>query len=330
MTGRPAGRERVLARVPRVAERVVAVADVHGALARDDAVRPSARTREHEVVSAQVEGLHRRWVQREQRPKRARGRPQRLQEARVHAAPGETALRPALVVDGGEQVRLGERVAQREEHAFGAADVARRPRLDRLLGGIDVAWAPAPAPLALSPGVPLVLTVHDRSFEQRPRDFTRYERLWHRLTRPRALAARARAVVCDTDAVRADLASAWGVDATVVPPGPLLAPPPAPAPRPSAGNHAAPLRSVERHVEPAPQFVVVDSGSSDGGADVARAHGADTIILGGNPGFGAANNAGPQRAQHDGAVLLNPDCEAIDGSLTALAARAARGDALLV
>jgi glycosyltransferase involved in cell wall biosynthesis len=133
---------------------------------------------------------------------------------------------------------------------FGSAAVARRPRLDRLLGGIDVAWAPAPAPLALSPGVPLVLTVHDRSFEQRPRDFTRYERLWHRLTRPRALAARARAVVCDTDAVRADLASAWGVDATVVPPGPLLAPPPAPAPRSSAGNHAAPYLLFVGALEP--------------------------------------------------------------------------------
>ena len=105
---------------------------------------------------------------------------------------------------------------------FGAAAVARRPRLDRLLGGVDVVWAPAPAPLALSAGVPLVLTVHDRSFEERPGDFTRYERAWHRLARPRALAARAAAVVCDADAVRADIARAWGVDATVVSPGPLL------------------------------------------------------------------------------------------------------------
>ena len=105
---------------------------------------------------------------------------------------------------------------------FGAAAVARRPRLDRLLGGVDVVWAPAPAPLALSAGVPLVLSVHDRSFEERPRDFTAYERAWHRLARPRALAVRAAAVVCDADAVRADIARAWGVDATVVSPGPLL------------------------------------------------------------------------------------------------------------
>jgi glycosyltransferase involved in cell wall biosynthesis len=110
---------------------------------------------------------------------------------------------------------------------FGAATVVRRPRLDRLLGGVDVLWAPAPAPLAVSPGVPLVLTVHDRSFEVRPGDFTPYERLWHRLARPRALAARADAVVCDADAVRADIERAWGVRATVVAPGVLDAPPPA-------------------------------------------------------------------------------------------------------
>jgi glycosyltransferase involved in cell wall biosynthesis len=111
---------------------------------------------------------------------------------------------------------------------FGAAAVARRPRLDRLLGGVDVVWAPAPAPLAVSPGVPLVLTVHDRSFEERPGDFTAYERLWHRLARPRAVAARAAALVCDTEAGRADLARAWGVEATVVSPGPLATPAPAP------------------------------------------------------------------------------------------------------
>jgi glycosyltransferase involved in cell wall biosynthesis len=109
---------------------------------------------------------------------------------------------------------------------FGAAALVRRPRLDRLLGGVDVVWAPAPAPLAVSPGVPLVLTVHDRSFEERPGDFTRYERLWHRLARPRALAAGADAVVCDADAGRADLERAWGVRATVVSPGPLEVPAP--------------------------------------------------------------------------------------------------------
>jgi len=96
---------------------------------------------------------------------------------------------------------------------FGAAALTDRPRLDLLLGGgLDVVWAPAPAPLALSRGVPFVLTVHDRSFEIRPHDFTAYERLWHRLARPRLLARRATRLLTDTAAVRAELGAAWAVD----------------------------------------------------------------------------------------------------------------------
>jgi glycosyltransferase involved in cell wall biosynthesis len=118
---------------------------------------------------------------------------------------------------------------------FGSAAAVGRPRLDRLLGGgLDVVWAPAPAPLALSPGVPLVLTVHDRSWEQRPQDFTAYERAWHRLARPRRLARRAAGVVCLTRAGRADLIESWGL-----PPGRVHAVPSAAAVR-SAGAAAPP------------------------------------------------------------------------------------------
>jgi glycosyltransferase involved in cell wall biosynthesis len=97
---------------------------------------------------------------------------------------------------------------------FGAAALSGRPRLEALLGGdCDVVWAPAPAPLALGPGTPFVLTVHDRSWERRPGDFTPYERAWHRLARPRRLARRAERVLCDAEAVRAELIAAWGLDA---------------------------------------------------------------------------------------------------------------------
>ena len=52
---------------------------------------------------------------------------------------------------------------------FGAAAVCGRPRFDRLLGGaVDVVWAPTIAPMALSRGMPLVLTIQDLSFELRP------------------------------------------------------------------------------------------------------------------------------------------------------------------
>jgi len=92
----------------------------------------------------------------------------------------------------------------------------------------------------------------------------------------------------------------------------------------SAGPLPALLASLDRLPEP-PQLVVVDTASSDDGPALARAAGAEVVELGANPGFGAANNAGVERARHDVTVLLNPDCELLDGSLALLAERARDG-----
>lgn len=124
---------------------------------------------------------------------------------------------------------------------FGAAAVARRPTLAGLLGGVDVAWLPAPAPVAA--GSPYVLTVHDRSWERRPQDFSAYERAWHRVARPRALARGAAAVTADSHAVAAELAAAWGVQATVVSPGVDHTSPPA-----AAGREPVAARRPDRYV----------------------------------------------------------------------------------
>jgi glycosyltransferase involved in cell wall biosynthesis len=106
---------------------------------------------------------------------------------------------------------------------FLSAALVGRPRLDRLVGGCDVAWVPAPAPVAVSAAVPLVLTVHDLSFEHRPADFGRYERLWHRAARPRAIARRAARVIAVSETVRRQLLSEWGLPperVVTVPSGP--------------------------------------------------------------------------------------------------------------
>ncbi len=91
-----------------------------------------------------------------------------------------------------------------------ASGIIRRPRLDRLFKSqIDLFWAPAPAPLALSSEIPLVLTVHDLSFESSPRHFTAYERFWHRVANPRRLAKRASQVIAVSNTTARELCSAW-------------------------------------------------------------------------------------------------------------------------
>jgi N-acetylglucosaminyl-diphospho-decaprenol L-rhamnosyltransferase len=90
------------------------------------------------------------------------------------------------------------------------------------------------------------------------------------------------------------------------------------------------LRSIDAHLHPSPQVVAVDSGSTDDGAELARAAGAEVVSLDANRGFGAATNAGVERARHEITALLNPDCELLDAGLATLVARAAETEALLV
>jgi glycosyltransferase involved in cell wall biosynthesis len=111
---------------------------------------------------------------------------------------------------------------------FGVAAVTGRPRLDKILDGCDVVWSPTIAPLAVSAGVPFVLTVHDLSFEHRAADFSPYERAWHRAARPRRLARRADSIIVDSEAVRRQLIAEWGIDSDrveTVAPGPGRPPP---------------------------------------------------------------------------------------------------------
>ena len=118
-------------------------------------------------------------------------------------------------------VDLVRRRSRRLRHL--AAALAGRPRLERSLAGrIDVAWAPAPAPLAVGRSVPLVLTVHDLSFAERRGDYTAYERLWHDLARLGALARRAARLLADSRVTAEAALDRWRLDparVVVVPPG---------------------------------------------------------------------------------------------------------------
>jgi N-acetylglucosaminyl-diphospho-decaprenol L-rhamnosyltransferase len=92
------------------------------------------------------------------------------------------------------------------------------------------------------------------------------------------------------------------------------------------------LASLERHL-PAAQVVVVDSGSSDAGAERARSWrdgAAEVLVLKENVGFGRAVNAGLALVQRPVTALLNPDVELLDSSLAAAAREALREPGRLI
>ena len=131
-------------------------------------------------------------------------------EELVRCFPGDDYV---VVVPGGaaEPPPAGRVVSSRlpGRVIFAAARLAGRPRLDSLAGGCDVAWIPAPAPVAVSTATPVVLTLHDLSFEHAPHEYSRYDRLWHRLARPRALAGGAARVLCVSRAVQREATAEW-------------------------------------------------------------------------------------------------------------------------
>jgi N-acetylglucosaminyl-diphospho-decaprenol L-rhamnosyltransferase len=89
---------------------------------------------------------------------------------------------------------------------------------------------------------------------------------------------------------------------------------------------AALLGSIERHL-PGAQVVVVDSGSSDGGAALARGWRdgqAEVVVLAENVGFGRGVNEGLRRVSRPLTALLNPDVELVDASLLSAAEEARR------
>ena len=71
-------------------------------------------------------------------------------------------------------------------------------------------------------------------------------------------------------------------------------------------------------------LVVVDTGPDDGGAELARRHGATVVERRDNPGFGAACNLALEHVTEDITVLLNPDTLDGSGALRRLAARASQ------
>ncbi|MDP4000577.1 MAG: glycosyltransferase family 1 protein [bacterium] len=93
---------------------------------------------------------------------------------------------------------------------------AGRPSLRQLLGDVDVFFMPNLGFLPRLQDTPLVLTVHDLSFERSPELYTRKERWWHAAVRPRRLVAAAARVTTVSEESRRELIRWYGVPSAKV------------------------------------------------------------------------------------------------------------------
>lgn len=87
----------------------------------------------------------------------------------------------------------------------------QKPRIDKLVGGADVLFAPHFLPAPVSTGCRKVVTFHDLSFEYLPECFDARRRLWHRYIAPRKQAHNADALIAVSDSTRQDLEGMYGV-----------------------------------------------------------------------------------------------------------------------
>jgi len=87
----------------------------------------------------------------------------------------------------------------------------RYPKLDRLIGGVDVYFMPNINFCAVSGRTKLFVTAHDLSFEVCPETFSLKQRLWHFFIDPKALFRRAHRIFAVSDSTRDDLLHRYGI-----------------------------------------------------------------------------------------------------------------------
>ncbi|MDP3964844.1 MAG: glycosyltransferase family 1 protein [bacterium] len=79
------------------------------------------------------------------------------------------------------------------------------PSVERWTGKIDVLFMPNLNFVQFSKKTPLVLTIHDLSFELFPELLSRKRRLWHQLVGPRKLVQRASRIIAVSESTRRDI-----------------------------------------------------------------------------------------------------------------------------
>jgi len=85
------------------------------------------------------------------------------------------------------------------------------PKVDKLVGGVDVWFSPHMLPAPTGRGVPRVTTFHDLSFERFPYFFDMRRRVWHSFINPRAQAHASSRIIAVSEATRQDIIALYGV-----------------------------------------------------------------------------------------------------------------------
>lgn len=86
------------------------------------------------------------------------------------------------------------------------------PRIDKLMGTVDIFFMPNLTFSALSQKTQLILTVHDLSFERYPEMFSWKRRLWHYLVQPQKLCRQAEKIIAVSQSTKNDLVSLYKID----------------------------------------------------------------------------------------------------------------------
>ncbi len=87
----------------------------------------------------------------------------------------------------------------------------RWPKIDQILGDIDLLFMPNVNFCAVSKKTKVVMTLHDLSFERYKQTFSWKHRFWHYFINPKRLCQRADHIITVSDATRSDLAETYAI-----------------------------------------------------------------------------------------------------------------------
>lgn len=93
-----------------------------------------------------------------------------------------------------------------------SSKLAELPKIDKLLGGIDVMFSPHIFLSSLSNKCKSVVTFHDLSFEKYPEFYSKSKSYWHFSMDPKKQAKRASRIITASQSTKSDLISLYGID----------------------------------------------------------------------------------------------------------------------